>query len=102
MTQESAVRVTQQGDVHLLHNIAYGVISEDCACLFLDVHDRAEVEASWQSDSGCPVVYLARADSEAFTEVEFSGFAGWRLHSAGTGKSIAVALVRIAAEENGK
>jgi len=70
----------------------------DAVCFYIDPRDRAYISASMESDSGCPVVFVSRDDCEIETEIEFSEFAGWRFHAGGAGKTIAVALVRRAAD----
>lgn len=97
--KETRLRVLTQGDVELAHETGYMVAGDgDAVCFFIDPKERAYVEASTESDSGCPVAILGFDGAERFTEVEFSDFPGWRLHAGGGGKSIAIALVRRGAD----
>ena len=97
--RETPFKVLAQGDVQLVHSTGYLVVGgPDAVCFYIDPRERAYVSASRESDAGCPVVLLSRDDAERDTEIEFTEFPGWRFHSGGAGKSIAIALVRRAAE----
>jgi hypothetical protein len=98
--RETTFRILKQGDVHMAHCQGYMVAGgADAVCFYIDPRERAYISASTESDSGCPVVYVSRDDCEQDTEIEFSEFAGWRFHAGGAGKTIAVALVRRAADD---
>lgn len=71
---------------------------DDAICFYIDPIGRAYISASTESASGCPVIYLSLDGCDRDTEIEFTEFPGWRFHSGGDGKSIAVALVRRAAD----
>jgi len=97
--RETKFTILTQGDVKMAHDVGYMVAGDgDAVCFYIDPCDRAEVEASTESDNGCPVVYLGCANAEQSTEIEFTEFKGWRFHAGGSGKSIAIALVRREAE----
>ena len=70
----------------------------DAVCFFIDPADRAYVSASTESEGGCPVVHLSCDGAEEDTEIEFTEYPGWRLHAAGSGKTVAIALVRWGAD----
>lgn len=97
--RETKLRVLTQGCVELSHETGYMLAGDgDAVCFYIDPKERAWVEASSESRDGCPVVYLSSTEDGPFTEVEFIDFKGWRFHAGGGGKSIAIALVRRAAE----
>jgi hypothetical protein len=98
--RETTFQILAQGDVEMAHCQGYMVSGgDDAVCFYIDTVGRAYVSASTESDSGCPVVYISRDDCERETEIEFSEFPGWRFHAGGGGgKSIAIALVRRAAD----
>jgi hypothetical protein len=98
--RETKFVVVSQGDVKMAHDVGYMVAGgDDAVCFFIDPVERAYVEASSDSVSGCPVVYLGNDGGETYTEIEFTEFPGWRFHAGGAGKSIAIALVRRGAED---
>jgi hypothetical protein len=98
--RETTFKILTQGDVHMAHCQGYMVAGgTDAVCFYIDPRDRAYISASTESASGCPVVYVSRDDCERDTEIEFSEFKGWRFHAGGAGKTIAVALVRCAADD---
>ena len=70
----------------------------DAVCFYIDPKDRAYVDASTTSDAGCPVVIIGRDGAEHSTSIEFMEFPGWRFHAGGSGKSIAISLVRCGAD----
>ena len=93
--RETKFKVLDQGDVVMAHEAGYMVTGgDDAVCFYIDPSDRAYISASTESDSGCPVVFIERDGAEKSTQIEFSEFPGWRFHSGGCGKSIAIALVR--------
>lgn len=97
--RETPFKILSQGDVQLAHSTGYLVVGgPDAVCFFIDPVGRAYISASTCSDADCPVVYLSRDGAERDTEIEFTEFPGWRFHAGGEGKSIAIALVRRAAE----
>lgn len=97
--RETTFKILTQGDVQMAHCRGYMVAGgADAVCFYIDPYDRAYISASTESDGGCPVVYLSWDDCECDTKIEFSEFKGWRFHAGGAGKSIAVALVRRAAD----
>jgi hypothetical protein len=94
-TRETKFTILTQGDVEMAHDHGYMVVGDgDAVCFYIYPCGRAEVEAYTESDAGCPVVYLGCENSEQSTEIEFTEFKGWRFHAGGSGKSIAIALVR--------
>lgn len=96
---QANLRILQQGDIAIT-SVGYGLIgNDDAVCFFIDVEPRAYVDCSSASDNDCPVVFIARDISETLTEVEFCDYPGWRFHAGGSGKSIAIALVRKGAEQ---
>jgi hypothetical protein len=98
--RETKFKVLTQGDVKMSHDVGYLVVGgDDAVCFYIDPCGRAEIDASTESDDGCPVIYVSSAGSETCTEIEFTEFKGWRFHSGGQGKSIAIALVRRGAED---
>lgn len=98
--RETTFKILTQGDVKMAHCQGYMVVGgDDAVCFYIDPKCRAEINASTESASGCPVVYVSRDGCERDTEIEFSEFVGWRFHAGGAGKTIAVALVRRAAED---
>jgi hypothetical protein len=98
--RETTFEILTQGDVHMAHRQGYMVAGDaDAVCFYIDARERAYISASSESDSGCPVVYVSRDDCERDTEIEFSEFKGWRFHAGSEGKTIAVALVRRAADD---
>ena len=100
MKRETTFKILSQGDVEMAHCQGYMLAGDgDAVCFYIDPKERAYVSASTESDSGCPVVYVSSDDCERDTEVEFSEFAGWRVHACGAGKAIAVSLVRRAADQ---
>ena len=91
-------KILFQGDVKMSHDFGYMAVgNEDCVCFYIDPEGRAEIEASSSDVNDCPTIYLAREDSTLYTELVFPDHKGWQFHSGGSGKSIAVALVRRAA-----
>ena len=99
--RETTFKILRQGDIDLPSRRGYMVVGgPDAVCFYVDTYERARIAASTGSDTGCPVVWIAPEYGcfDAYTEVEFTEFPGWRFHSGGTGKSIAVSLVRIAAD----
>ena len=98
--RETTFKILQQGDVQMAHCNGYMVAGNgDAVCFYIDPRGRAYISASTESDGGCPVVYVSRDDCELDTEIEFTEFPGWRFHAGGSGKSIAIALVRRGADE---
>ena len=98
--RETTFKILAQGDVQMAHCDGYMLAGgADAVCFYIDPRGRAYISASTESDSGCPVVYLSRDDCEIDTEIEFTDFPGWRFHAGGAGKTIAIALVRKAADE---
>lgn len=100
--KETTFRILTQGDVRMVHNIGYMLVGgPDAVCFYVDVGSRACVEASTESDDGCPVVFLSSCEDpeNPSTDIEFSDFKGWRFHAGGCGKSVAIALVRRGADE---
>ena len=96
--RETTFTILEQGDVKMAHCQGYMLAGDgDAVCFFIDPCCRAYISASTESDSGCPVVYVSRDGGERDTEIEFSEFPGWRFHAGGEGKTISVALVRLAA-----
>lgn len=99
MRKETAIQIVTQGAVQLSHLNGYlmaGGPDSDCACFFIDPVDRAWVEAS-TSEDGLPVVYLGRDDmgpDDLSTAITFPEFKGFKFHCGGSGKTIAIALVR--------
>ena len=92
-------KILIQGDVAMSGTTGYGIVGNgDAVCFFIDPMDRGYVGAYTESDDGCPVIYVDWGDSEVSTEIEFTEFKGWRVHATGSGKTIAVALVRREAE----
>lgn len=99
--RETKFKVLTQGDVKMAHHVGYMVVGgDDAVCFFIDPEGWAYIEASTESDAGCPVVFISRDGAEHSTEIEFSEFSGWQFHAGGSGKSIAIALVRRGATEN--
>lgn len=97
--RETPITLTQQGAVALAHLQGYNLLgNEDAVCFYLDPVDRADVIATLTSDEDCPALWLVQADDDNPTEVVFPEFPGWRVRATCGGKSIAVALVRRAAE----
>ena len=97
--RETRFKVVTQGDVEMAHDVGYMVVGgDDAVCFFIDPKGRAFVEASTESQAGCPVVFIATDGAAMSTEIEFSEFPGWRFHAGGAGKSIAIALVRCGSE----
>ena len=95
MTRTTPLSVLSQGDVEVLHGEGYLVLGNDEAvCFYVDVAERAYVDASSESDDGCPVVILTREGYENSTWVAFPEFKGWRVHAGGGGKGIAIALTK--------
>lgn len=98
--RETTFRILFQGDVQMAHTQGYMVVGgPDAVCFYIDPSGRAFISSSTESDNGCPVVSLSRDDCERETAIEFSEFPGWRFHAGGAGKTIAVALVRRAADD---
>ena len=93
--RETTFRIRHQGDAKMAHCEGYDLVGNDEAvCFYIDPSDSAWVVATTYSRSDCPVLILTdREDCTDFTEIEFTEFPGWRVHAAGGGKSIAVALV---------
>jgi hypothetical protein len=95
MSKETKFKILRQGDVQMAHCVGYMLAGgDDAVCFYIDPAERAFIDASTESESGCPVIFVSRADSEVATEIEFTEFKGWRFHAGGAGKSIAIALVR--------
>lgn len=99
--RETTFTILHQGKVQMAHQQGYCLVGgPDAVCFYIDPRERAYVAWSSQSDSGCPVIGVTcDDDAERETEIEFTEFQGWRFHAAGSGKTIAVALVRRGAEE---
>jgi hypothetical protein len=93
--RETKFRIRHQGDVEMAHCNGYLLAGNDEAvCFYIDPSDSAHVSATTYSRSDCPVLLLIDGEGcENCTEIEFTEFPGWRVHAAGGGKSIAVALV---------
>ena len=88
-------KILRQGTVEMLHSEGYMVVgNSDAVCFYIDPIDRAYISASTESDTGCPVIYVCKSEDDEPTEIEFSMFPGWRFHAGGSGKSIAISLVR--------
>ena len=97
--RETIFKILRQGDVQMAHCKGYMVVGNcDAVCFYIDTFERAYISASTDSDSGCPMVYVSREDCELDTEIEFTEFQGWRFHSGGEGKSLAISLVRRGSE----
>ena len=94
--RETKLTILHQGEVKLSHLKGYMVVGDgDAVCFFIDPVGRAYIDISSQNHlTGCPTIHISNKDETASTEVEFSEFKGWRFHSGGGGKSIAIALVR--------
>lgn len=100
MKRKTEFKIIHQGAVKMAHNYGYMLAGDgDAVCFFIDPVDRAYVDCSSESDNGCPVVYLTGDDDDELTSIEFSEYHGWRFHAAGCGKTIAIALVRRAADD---
>lgn len=100
--RETTFKIIEQGAVEMAHAAGYMLVGgPDAVCFYIDPRGRAAVCASTESDAGCPVIYLTgdENDDGPFTVIEFTEFPGWRFHSSGGGKVIAIALVRRAAEK---
>lgn len=86
----------------MAHLRGYRLIGDgDVVCFFVDPVERAHITASTTSVSDCPVVWLGRdhpSPDSRYTQLEFPAFPGWRFFAGGDGKSIAITLVRRAAE----
>lgn len=95
MPRKTPIYVQQQGDVKLCADYGYSVVGGcDAVCFYFDVTDHAYISGCTQEKSGCPVLFLVGGEDSAETQVEFSEFSGWVVHSAFSGKMISVALVR--------
>jgi hypothetical protein len=91
-------KILYQGDVKMSHDFGYMAVgNSDCVCFFIDPVEKAYIEASLSDKNDCPIIYLARDDSSRYTEIVFPDHQGWEFHSGGSGKTIAVTLVRRAA-----
>lgn len=100
MPKETTFRILRQGDVKMAHCVGYMLAGgADAVCFFIDPAERAFIDSSAESESGCPVISVSAEASEVATEIEFSEFKGWRFHAGGGGKTIAVSLVRRGADE---
>ena len=89
------LKILTQGDVKIVGDKGYMKIGCDRAvCFFIDVYDRAYVNASSVSENGCPVIYVGGDDCAVDTEIEFVDYPGWRFHAGGGGKTIAIALAK--------
>jgi len=98
--RETTFAIRAQGDVQMAHCKGYMVTGDgDAVCFYVDTVGRAYISAYTESKNGCPVAYVSRDGCERDTEIEFTEFRGWRFHAGGGGKTIAVALVRRAAED---
>jgi hypothetical protein len=97
--KETKLRILQQGDIKITSEVGYGIVGNvDAVCFWIDVYPRAYIDSSTVSERDCPVAMIVNDDSEASTMVEFIDYPGWRFHAGGSGKSIAIALVRKGAE----
>ena len=107
MNKDAALRVISQGAVELSHLSGYlmaGSPEAECACFFIDPVGSALVEASTTEDD-LPVVYLGRDDmgpDDLSTAITFPEFKGFRFHCGGSGKTIAITLVRRTTLETGE
>ena len=107
MPRETQLLITRQGDVELPSATGYMVVgNDDAVCFHLDTRGRAYVSAFTSDENDYPVIYLAKgevSDDECResidTEVTFPEFKGWSFHAGGSGKTIAIALVRRGAGE---
>ena len=98
--RETTFNILVQGDVKMAHCVGYMLAGGgDAVCFYIDPSERAYISASTESRSGCPVIYVSQDGCERDTEIEFNEFPGWRFHAGGAGKTIAVALVRKAADD---
>jgi hypothetical protein len=98
--KQTNLKISNQGNIKVTSGTGYGLVGDgDAVCFFIDVYPRAYIDASTSSDNDCPVVYIANDDFEDCATVEFIDYPGWRFHSGGSGKSIAIALVRKGAEQ---
>lgn len=91
--------ILQQGDIKITSGTGYGIVGDgDAVCFFIDVSPRAWIDCSSGSERDCPVVMIGDNDTDYSTMVEFVDYPGWRFHAGGSGKSLAIALVRKGAE----
>lgn len=104
MKRETEFKILQQGAVKMAHNYGYMLVGdEDAVCFFIDIVGWADVVCSYENN-GCPVIELYKDDLDSddydeLTSIEFSEYPDWRFHAAwGRGKTIAIALVRRAAD----
>lgn len=97
--RDTTFKIKTQGDVRVAHCQAYNSVGgPDAVCFYIDLCERAYISASTESNDRCPVISVSRDNCEQDTEIEFIEFPGWRFHAGGSGKAIAVALVRRATD----
>ena len=100
MKRNTEFKILRQGVVKMAHNYGYMLAGDgDAVCFFIDPVGWAHVSCRYESDNGCPVIELDRNDEDELTAIEFIEYPGWRVHATGRGKTIAIALVRRAADD---
>lgn len=95
--KDTKITIIQEGDVKMAHNVGYMLVGgENAVCFYIDPVHKGYINASSQSENGCPIVYISpyNDDYEKDTVIEFSDFKGWEFFAGGGGKSIAIALVK--------